>query len=557
MDNQYENGAAGFEPQRPITEKLPPSPQEEPVNESGGFQPERPLMNGGFDKEGFEDDSFNPIEHTAVYDDNGFVGTYASPVPPAPDASPAPPYMAEPEPPAQQGYYVPQHAAPSYSSPAAQPYAPQSYASPSYAPQPSEPQTKGKVNTALIAVIIALGALLAASLVGLVCYAVFQTKDTQATEKSGNSDSNPFQLIPDFTTPGSDDDSPFIPRATEPAVEHKESDFSDKVDKNYAGLQLEDKPADADENASYNAEYAFKAEADSVVSILCFTDKTDDLSNADSQGSGIVISEDGFVVTNAHLLDNSKTAYAVKVVTADGKEYTAGVVGVDGRTDLAVLKLVDASGLKAATFGDSAKIRLGEDLIVIGNPGGIEYQNSVTKGIVSAINRDASSKNIVKYIQTDAPINPGNSGGPAVNKYGQVVGVASAKIVDEKYEGIGFCIPSAQVKQIVDSLIRNGYVEGRVKIGISGTTFTQSEAESYGIPRGILVKSIDENGPCGHTDLQENDVITELDGKNVTSFAAVYTVLEEHKPGDKVKLKFYRSSDKEEHEIEITLQEDK
>ena len=270
-----------------------------------------------------------------------------------------------------------------------------------------------------------------------------------------------------------------------------------------------------------------------------------------------MISEDGFVVTNAHLLDNSKTAYAVKVVTADGKEYTAGVVGVDGRTDLAVLKLVDASGLKAATFGDSAKIQLGEDLIVIGNPGGIEYQNSVTKGIVSAINRDASSKNIVKYIQTDAPINPGNSGGPAVNKYGQVVGVASAKIVDEKYEGIGFCIPSAQVKQIVDSLIRNGYVEGRVKIGISGTTFTQSEAESYGIPRGILVKSIDENGPCGHTDLQENDVITELDGKNVTSFAAVYTVLEEHKPGDKVKLKFYRSSDKEEHEIEITLQEDK
>ena len=291
--------------------------------------------------------------------------------------------------------------------------------------------------------------------------------------------------------------------------------------------------------------------------MLCFDKNTDNNSDAVSQGSGIVISEDGFIVTNSHVVGNSKTAYLIKVVTADSKEYKAGVVGFDGRTDLAVLKLVDAKGLKPAVFGDSDKIELGEDLIVIGNPGGIEYQNSMTKGIVSAINRDASSKNIVKYIQTDAAINPGNSGGPAVNNCGQVIGVASAKIADEKYEGMGFCIPSAQVKQIVDSLIRNGYVDGRVKIGVSGNAVSESDAQMYNLPKGIIVYGITEGGPCDKTDLRENDIITEFDGKTITSFADIYEALEGHKEGDKVKLKFYREDNGKEYEIEITLQADK
>ena len=293
------------------------------------------------------------------------------------------------------------------------------------------------------------------------------------------------------------------------------------------------------------------------MSVLCFTDKTTDNNNVASQGSGIVLSSDGYIITNSHVVGNSKTAYAIKVVTADNKEYKAGVVGYDARTDIALLKLVDASGLKAATFGDSEKIKQGEDIIIIGNPGGIEYKNSMTKGVISAINRDASTKSIVKYLQTDAAINPGNSGGPAVNMFGQVIGVASAKIVDEKYEGMGFCIPSAQVKEIVDKLMKDGYVSGRVRIGISGVALSSVQAEYYGVPCGIKVQSITEDGPCYDTELQEGDIITALDGKEIKTFSDIYLILEDYKDGDKAKLKFYRQTTGKDYEIEITLQADK
>ena len=133
----------------------------------------------------------------------------------------------------------------------------------------------------------------------------------------------------------------------------------------------------------------------------------------------------------------------------------------------------------------------------------------------------------------------------------------SAKIADEKYEGMGFCIPSAQAKTIVDSLIKNSYVEGRVKIGISGNAVAASDVMQYNVPQGILVKTIDKDGPCYDTGLKTNDIITALDGEMITSFADIYEILEKHKPGDKVILKYYSSSDQEQHEVEITLQEDK
>ncbi|MBQ1238440.1 MAG: trypsin-like peptidase domain-containing protein [Ruminococcus sp.] len=537
MDNPFENERNGFEPhppapqepvqpvqpappvQQPAPEYLQPqnlfeedpsdvteepAPTEEPVPPVQQVQPVQnvpPAFSA-------EDDSFNPIVQTGVYDDNRF---FEIPTVTIEEAA-------------------------------------------ARAAQSAQPPAKSKVNKGLLVVIIVLSALLGAGMFGIVGYSILQAKTPAVSPQK---EVDPIFPIPDFTWPNNGGfDDPEIPATTAPA-EHKESDYSDKADSSFGGLTLDEKPEDARTNNAYNAEYAFKAASDSVVSVLCFTGDTDDNTNVISQGSGIVLTSDGFVVTNSHVVNDSKTAYAIKVVTADSREYKAGVVGFDSRTDLAVLKLADASALKPAVFGNSDQIGLGEDLIVIGNPGGIDYQNSVTKGIVSAINRDASSRNIVKYIQTDAPINPGNSGGPAVNKYGQVIGVASAKIVDEKYEGIGFCIPSVQVKQICDSLIRNGYVEGRVKIGITGTAVTAGDAATYSIPRGIEVASIDENGPCGGTELKPEDIITEFDGKAITSFAEMYEALEPHRAGDKAKLKFYRSSDKKDYEIEITLQEDK
>ncbi len=536
MDNNFENDYYGYEPQRPVTEHES-APQEERPDVSQ-FQPQKPLMQEA--AQPAEEQGFNPIQHTAVYGEDGFSGTPQPPVAPVQQTP-----QAQPPQPPYQGYYAPQPQ-PVYS--AAQPPA----------AGEGKPQ-KNKVNTALVVTVIVMGVLLLAALFGLFGFSVYTARNSNNNSNSGNSNGFSYE-IPEFTIPdgnGGGFQIPQIPNATEAPKTHEDTDFSDKVDKDYGGLKLSDKPSDAQTNSGYNAEYAFNAVSDSVVSVLCYQDKISDNDKADSQGSGIVISADGFVVTNAHVIGNSKTAYAIKVVAADKKEYTAGVVGFDSRTDLAVLKLVDAKDLKAAAFGDSEKLQLGEDLIIIGNPGGIDFQNSMAKGIVSALNRDASNKNIVKYIQTDAAINPGNSGGPAVNRYGQVVGIASAKIADEKYEGMGFCIPSAQAKKIIDSLIKTGYVEGRVKIGISGKAVTTADSTRYNLPLGIMVSTIDKDGPCDNTDLQPDDIITKLDDAKITTFAEIYEALEAHQPGDKVKLGFYRESDGKEYEIEITLQEDK
>ena len=229
--------------------------------------------------------------------------------------------------------------------------------------------------------------------------------------------------------------------------------------------------------------------------MLCYLDDNFDENEPDSQGSGIIISSDGYVVTNSHVIDNSKTDYIIRIATADGKTYTAGVIGYDERTDIAVLKMDNAKDLKAAAFGKSSEIQVGEDAIVVGNPGGIDFQNSITKGIISAVDREVSNTSLVKYIQTDAAINPGNSGGPVVNIYGQVIGIATSKIVSEQYEGMGFAIPVDTAKTSIDSLIKYGYVKGRVKLGITGRSISKYDASQTNMPQGIYVESVERGGP--------------------------------------------------------------
>lgn len=448
---------------------------------------------------------------------------------------------------AANGYNQPQNFQPYQQMPAQPSYNAQM----PYAPMPPK-ESKKKMGGGLIVLIVALTVLIVGSIVGLVVYAVNSNNNRENNSSFGDNRNN-------FTIPYNygygDDIFGTEPETTEPAV-HEESDYSDQINKNYGGLKLEDKPKDAD-NKKYTAESAFNNVSDSVVGIVCYSGEITSVENCSSQGSGIILSADGYVLTNSHVIGNSKTAYLIQVVTADGKEYTAGVVGYDSRTDIAVLKMDDAKGLKPATFGDSSKIELGEDIIAVGNPGGLDYQNSITKGIVSALNRELSSTSLVKYIQTDAAINPGNSGGPVVNLYGQVIGVATSKIVSEQYEGMGFAIPSQTVKEIVDELVKNGYVPGRVKIGISGTNVTAAMASQYDVPQGIMVAEITEDGPCDGTELKTEDIITEADGEEVKTFSDIYEVLEKHKAGDKIELKYYRASDDSEGTIEITLQEDK
>lgn len=581
MDNFGNNNMGGFEPQKPFTEKpvqnnnmnteqtIPVSEPETQEEQAQNVQPQN--GNTPYGDYIFGNNNQNtannasPTENVPPYQQNQNPNpnpnTYAQPwqygYGQYPYSGQNPQYNQNNQ---QYGQYqnntgynqnVPPYQQNMYGQP---PYGNNGTYNQQYNPQMFAQYPQKKTKGGIIALIIVLCSLLTIGFIGMMVYGF--SADIKEDLNNDRSDSgNSFRL------PNKDSTTPFetLPDTSSQGKTHDESDYSDKVNKDYSGMKLESNPKDAKTNNSYTAAKASEKVSDSVVGILCYSDDVPDQADtttASSQGSGIIFSQDGYVITNAHVIGNSKTAYAIRVVTSDGKVYKAGVVGYDSRTDIAVLKMGDAKGLTPATFGDSSQLEVGQDIIVVGNPGGLDYQNTTTKGVISALDRKLSTSSLTKYIQTDAAINPGNSGGPLVNYYGQVVGITTSKIVSETYEGMGFAIPSQTVKSIVDTLIKNGYVEGRVKIGISGIAVTSDQASNYNIPQGIYVQSIVSGGPCDGTSLEEGDIITEVDGETITSFADVYAILETHKPGDKIKVKYYSSSSGD-GEVEITLQEDK
>ena len=303
-------------------------------------------------------------------------------------------------------------------------------------------------------------------------------------------------------------------------------------------LKAKSEPKDKDDN-KYNAEKVYKDVKDSVVSITCYENRiTDNPDDAIGSGTGTIISEDGYIVTNSHVIHDNYT-YKVKVKLANSKEYPAQVVGLDSRTDIAVIK-INANNLKPAILGDSSQLNIGQDIIAIGNPGGEEYQNSLTKGVVSGLDVNLSLSQNVKYIQLDAAINPGNSGGPLCNIYGQVIGINTAKISDVVYEGMGFAIPSNIVIDIANDLIEYGYVKGRLRIGISCYTIDNEIASAYSIPYGVVIESIEEDGPMGDSDVMEYDIITEINGVPIESVQDIYGELEKYEAGDTVTITVYR-----------------
>lgn len=581
MDNFDNNNMGGFEPQKPFTEKpvqnnnmnteqtIPVSEPETQEEQAQNVQPQ----NGntpygdyifGNNNQNTANDA-NPTENVPPYqqnqNQNPNPNTYAQPwqygYGQYPYSGQNPQYNQNNQ---QYGQYqnntgynqnVPPYQQNMYGQP---PYGNNGTYNQQYNPQMFAQYPQKKTKGGIIALIIVLCSLLTIGFIGMMVYGFsVDIKEDLNNDRSDSGNS--------FRVPKEDSTTPFetLPDTSSQSKTHDESDYSDKVNKDYSGMKLESNPKDTKTNDSYTAAKASEKVSDSVVGILCYSDDAPDQADtktASSQGSGIIFSQDGYVITNAHVIGNSKTAYAIRVVTSDGKVYKAGVVGYDSRTDIAVLKMDDAKGLTPATFGDSSQLEVGQDIIVVGNPGGLDYQNTTTKGVISALDRKLSTSSLTKYIQTDAAINPGNSGGPLVNYYGQVVGITTSKIVSETYEGMGFAIPSQTVKSIVDTLVKNGYVEGRVKIGISGIAVTSDQASNYNIPQGIYVQSIVSGGPCDGTSLKEGDIITEVDGETITSFADVYAILETHKPGDKIKVKYYSSSSGD-GEVEITLQEDK
>ena len=246
----------------------------------------------------------------------------------------------------------------------------------------------------------------------------------------------------------------------------------------------------------------------------------------------------------------------LQVVTSDGLTYEATVVGEDTQTDLAVIK-IDATGLTAAEFDSSSDLQVGDEVMAVGNPGGMQLNSTVTFGYVSALNRPVTNSDTgytVNCIQTDAAINPGNSGGALVDMNGRVVGINSSKIADTNYEGLGFAIPSDTIQPVVSDLMEYGYVKDRPMLGITGGFINQTVAGFYGGISGFYVNEV-VSEEATRSGLQRGDIITAIDDTQVTSATTIATYIADMKPGDTVTLTVYRSSSQSNAEVELVLSE--
>lgn len=279
-------------------------------------------------------------------------------------------------------------------------------------------------------------------------------------------------------------------------------------------------------------------------------------------GTGIIMTSDGYIITNAHVIndDNYGIAKSVSVLLSDKTEYEATIKGFDEDTDIAVLK-VDASNLTAAEFGSSDELKVGELVIAIGNPLGFELFGSVTCGIVSALNREVTiNDKQMSLIQTDAAINAGNSGGPLVNSYGQVIGINSAKMSttynsteSASIEGLGFAIPMTQAQTIIDDLINYGYVKGRPQIGISVSNVDEYTASLYNMPIGAYVRSVTPGGAADQAGIQTGDIIIGVNGESVSNDEELNKEKDKHNAGETITLKVSRNGI--DMDINVTLQE--
>ncbi|MCC8072720.1 MAG: trypsin-like peptidase domain-containing protein [Clostridiales bacterium] len=323
-----------------------------------------------------------------------------------------------------------------------------------------------------------------------------------------------------------------------------------------------------DSSSNYTVAGVAEKVIDSCVGITVYTQQTsaydyfynygqsDDSSGSDStassEGSGIIMSESNgktYILTCAHVISDGDSFV---VTLNDDTEYDATMVGYDSQTDIGVLS-IEATGLQIAEFADSDDLVVGEQVVAIGCPGGLEFMNSVTSGYISALDRPVSSS--IGYdnecIQTDAAINPGNSGGALFNMQGQVIGVNSSKIASTEYEGMGFAVPSTTAVETANSLIKVGYVEGRAKLGITYNTLTSytnyssilSALEELGFEDAkgtMVINSVDEESDLANKDVQQYDMIVAVNGETMTSTDVMTSVLADSAPGDTITLTIAR-----------------
>ncbi len=264
-------------------------------------------------------------------------------------------------------------------------------------------------------------------------------------------------------------------------------------------------------------------------------------------GSGIILSEDGYIITNSHVISGCDS---ISVILDNGEAHTAFVIGDDSYSDIAVLK-IDAKGLTPAVLGDSDQVEVGQPAIAIGNPTG-QLQGTTTFGIISGLNRNIMVDNtVMNLIQTDAAINSGNSGGPLLNQQGQVIGINSAKVSISGYEGLGFSIPINTARPIAEELVRSGSVSGRPTLGIVCSKLSAMASNFYGLPEGLYISAVDMDCGGGIAGLQAGDVITYINDVRITNMAEAYSQRNLCKAGDLLTVIYYRRGYS--HTIQVCL----
>ena len=283
-----------------------------------------------------------------------------------------------------------------------------------------------------------------------------------------------------------------------------------------------------------------------ITTEVTYTNFFGQTSSSAVSGSGFIVSPDGYILTNYHVIEYAyKGNYAITVMLHDGTRYDASIVGVEDCNDIAVLK-IDASGLDPVTFGDSDKLSVGDDVYAVGNPLG-ELEFSMTTGHVSALDRlittDESSE-AINMFQIDAAVNSGNSGGPVYNANGEVVGIVTAKYSDTGVEGLGFAIPINDAAKIANDLITKGYVTGKAYMGVSiDERYNSMYSQYYNMPIGAFVKSV-ESGSCAESaGIQAGDIITRLGDVEITGYSDLKQAIKQYSAGDSAELELYRAGE--------------
>ena len=330
-----------------------------------------------------------------------------------------------------------------------------------------------------------------------------------------------------------------------------ETAFAASIEETHAHLDLvpsETSVSTVTQENGLSLQEIYEKNIDSVVSITC------SYRNGSSTGTGVVFSSQGYIVTNHHVIEN---AQEISVLLTDERTLDASVIGTDAASDLAVL-YVEADNLKAAEFGDSTQLRVGDSVAAIGDPLGSEFRGTLTNGIVSAINRDVTvSGRTMTLIQTNAAINSGNSGGPLINCYGQVIGINTLKIGDNAsyagVEGLGFAIPSATVKEIVNQLIDQGYVSGRPSLGISGEGVSSFYQHYYRMPAGLYITQVTSGSDAANRGVIPGDILISIDQVRITNMDELTNTIYNYHPGDSVTAIIYRQG--VQYQVELILAE--